>query len=442
MDKIREPPRRIFYGWWVVTACFLIAVYTSGVVSHGFTAIFQPIASEFKWSYTTLSLASSLRHMEVGLFSPLVGYLIDRYSLRKTLFIGTIITGLSVMLLARTNSLWTFFGTFAVISIGMSAVSTVTFMTAVSRWFDRRLGLVLGITTCGLGFSGIMVPVVTALVDGLGWRSAMTILGAGTFVVVLPLTLLVRNRPQDYGMIPDGVQTGKTAATGKKSSANNNGNDIGVRQALGTRAFWFITLALTFQHLATNAVSTHVMPYLSSVGLARALGSLVATALPIASMAGRFGFGWLGDFVKKKPLTAWGFGLMAAGLFTFGYADNLAGIMGPFLLLFMLMYGAGYGGTTTMRSILPKSYFGSKNYATILGFVTGITALGGILGAPFAGYVYDRWGDYHSVWIVLSVLCVIAMFMMVMAPPAKAQEDTLSWQQAISRLKGKAKSEA
>lgn len=194
MAKSSKPPSSIFYGWWVVAACFLIAVYTSGVVSYGFTAIFQPIAAEFNWNYTTVSLASSLRHMEVGIFSPVVGYLIDRYSLRKILFAGGVIIGIGVILLARTDSLWSFFTVFAIISLGMSAVSSVTMMTAVSRWFNNKIGLVMGIATCGFGFSGIMVPVVTTMVDSMGWRSAMTILGAGIFVVVLPLTLLVRNR--------------------------------------------------------------------------------------------------------------------------------------------------------------------------------------------------------------------------------------------------------
>ena len=90
MAKVSKPPSSIFYGWWVVAACFLIAVYTSGVVSYGFTAVFQPIATEFNWNYTTVSLASSLRHMEVGLFSPLIGVLLDRYSLRKMLTVSWI----------------------------------------------------------------------------------------------------------------------------------------------------------------------------------------------------------------------------------------------------------------------------------------------------------------------------------------------------------------
>jgi MFS family permease len=441
MAQESKPHSSIFYGWWVVAACFFIAVYTSGVVSNGFTSFFEPIATEFSWSYTTVSLASSLRHMEVGLFSPLVGYLIDRYSLRKMLFIGGIITGVSVIYLATTNSLLSFFATFAIISVGMSAVSTVTLMTAVSRWFHRRLGVAMGIATCGFGFSGIMLPFVTALVDSLGWRLAMTILGAGMFVVVLPLALMVRNRPEDYGLLPDGDTVIETKEKSGKTISTDD-LDVPTKQALMSRAFWWITLALGIQHLATNAVSTHVMPYLSNVGVTRTVGSLIAAALPIASMSGRFGFGWLGDMVKKKPLTAAGFAMMAVGLVAFSYADELTGGMVFLLIFFIATYGMGYGGTTTMRSILPKTYFGTKNYATILGFITGIDAIFGVLGAPVAGYVYDTWGNYHYVWIALAALSFICAVMMVTAPPFKRPENTISFslKTLFSRLKEKASS--
>jgi len=417
----------IFYGWWVVAACFLIAVYTSGVVSYGFTAVFVPIATEFNWSYTTVSLASSLRHMEVGLFSPFVGFLLTRFSTRKVLLAGGVITGFSVILLATTHSLLTFFGTFAVISVGMSAVSTVTMMTAVSRWFDRRLGVAMGIATCGFGFSGVMVPVVNAIVQSQGWRMAMTILGVGMFFIVVPLALIVRNRPEDYGMLPDGDASLTPVERNKFKSLELENIDVSTKKALTSRAFWIITIALGIQHLATNAVSTHIMPYLISVGITQTFASLVAAMLPIASMGGRFGFGWLGDMVRKKPLTAFGFAIMAIGLMSFGYADNLVGIMAALLIMFLIMYGVGYGGTTTMRSILPKAYFGTKNYGTILGFITGIDAVGGVLGAPFAGYVYDRWGDYHYVWIILAALSALCVVMTLAAPAIRAKENTTSF---------------
>ncbi len=443
MESHKRPPG-IFYGWWVVAACFLIAVYTSGVVSYGFTAVFQPIATEFNWNYTTVSLASSLRHMEVGLFSPLIGFLLTRFSVRKVLFVGGVITGLSVILLATTHSLLTFFGTFAIISVGMSAVSTVTMMTAVARWFNRKLGIAMGIATCGFGFSGVMVPLVTALVDSQGWRTAMTVLGAGMFVIVLPLALIVRNRPEDYGLLPDGETAAPAAEKGKFKSLDLENVEVSTKTALTSRAFWIITIALGIQHLATNAVSTHVMPYLISVGVTRTVGSFVAAMLPIASMGGRFGFGWLGDMVKKKPLTAWGFAMMAVGLTSFGYADNLMSTMAVLIVLFLILFGVGYGGTTTMRSILPKAYFGTKNYATILGFITGVDAVGGVLGAPFAGYVYDRWGDYHYVWIILAFLSALCVIMTVLAPPIKARENTLSFnlKSIFKRLNGKTKGDA
>jgi MFS family permease len=261
------------------------------------------------------------------------------------------------------------------------------------------------------------------------------------FAIVLPLAMMVRNRPEDYGQLPDGEAfVIKTDKAGNPVAADDY--DLSTKQALMSRAFWWITIALAIQHLATNAVSTHIMPYLSSVGVARGIGSLVAAALPIASMSGRFGFGWMGDMVKKKSLTTIGFAMMAIGLVSFGYADNLAGGMAALLIVFLAMYGMGYGGTTTMRSILPKAYFGTKNYATILGFITGIDAIGGVLGAPVAGYVYDTWGNYHYVWIALALLSFVCAVMMVTAPAFKRPENTISFsiKNLFTRLRDKAAS--
>jgi len=112
---------RVFYGWWVVGSCFLVALYVGGVIFYGFTAIFEPIADEFGWSYTQISLAASLRGLEVGLLSPFIGILVDRWGPRKLIFGGAIILGSGFILLSRTGSLGIFYGAFILIAIGVSA---------------------------------------------------------------------------------------------------------------------------------------------------------------------------------------------------------------------------------------------------------------------------------------------------------------------------------
>ena len=111
-------PPRVFYGWWVVFACFVIALYMSGVVFYGFTAIFEPIADEFGWSYTQISIAASIRGLEAGLLAPFVGLLVDRWGPRRLIFGGVVFIGLGLMLLSQSTSLGVFYAAFILMSLG------------------------------------------------------------------------------------------------------------------------------------------------------------------------------------------------------------------------------------------------------------------------------------------------------------------------------------
>jgi len=158
-------PPRVFYGWWVVSASSLIALYAGGIIFYGFTAIFEPIANEFGWSYAQISLAASIRGVEMGLLSPLFGMLADRWGPRRLIFSGGVITALGLILLSYTTSLAMFYGAFVLVAIGISACSMTVLMIAVANWFKRRVGLASGIAASGFGFGGLLVPVIVRLID-------------------------------------------------------------------------------------------------------------------------------------------------------------------------------------------------------------------------------------------------------------------------------------
>jgi len=397
---------RVFYGWWVVGSCFLVALYVGGVIFYGFTAILEPIANEFGWSYAQISLAASLRGLEIGLLSPLLGILVDRWGPRKLIFSGAIIIGLGLMLLSRTTSLGMFYGAFILVGIGLSTCSGTVLVTAVANWFQRKMSIATGIMMCGFGFSGLLVPVVVRLIDIFDWRTAMVILGLGMLVVVLPLSLLVRHKPEQYGYLPDGEVSSSEIPDEGLTSAQAAEEDFGAKQALKSSTFWHIALALMCLAIIVSAVITHVMPYLSSIGIARATSSLMAGAIPLFSISGRLGFGWLGDKLDKRRVTAVGFAAMSLGLLFFGYASTV----GAWLLLpFLILFGIGYGGSITMRATLLREYFGRSKFGTILGFAMGVMMLGGIIGAPLAGWVFDNWGSYQGIWLVLAGMAVIGL---------------------------------
>ncbi len=407
-------PRRIFYGWWVVGACFLIALYGGGVVFYGFTAIFEPLADEFGWSYAQISFAASLRGLEAGLLAPLVGLLVDRWGPRKLLLIGSIITSLGLMLFSRTSSLGTFYGAFVVVAIGMSTCSSTVLMTAVANWFRKKIGIATGIMICGYGFSGLLVPIMVDLIDRYEWRMAIAILAIGMIAICLPMSLLVRHKPEQYGYQPDGTVNDDVTSDDRPLPEEPAEVNIKARQAIKSRTFWHITLALLYQAAIMSTITAHVMPYLSSINITRAKSSLIASAIPLVSIGGRIGLGWLGDRIDKRRLIAGAIAMMFAGLLCFAFASPEASWL---FIPFLILYGVGYGGNNTLRASVLSEFFGRRNFGTIHGLVIGIMMLGSITGPPLAGWVFDKWHSYQPIWFVFAGLAVAALVSAATTPP-------------------------
>lgn len=404
---------KVFYGWWIIGAGFLIAMYVSGFINFSFTAVFEPIASDFGWSYAQVSFAASLRGLETGILAPIVGLLVDRWGPRRLVFAGATIIGLGLLLLSRINSLATFYGAFILMAMGISTCVGVVPISTVGNWFQRKVTLATGILVSGTAMGGLMVPLATRVIDIFEWRSAMVILGFGAWGILLPLSLLFRHKPEQYGYLPDGDLLRKLPASEGQSSAQGNELGIGVKQVLKSGAFWHIAMGFMCHILVVNAVITHVMPYLSSIGFTRSFSSLVASAIPLTSIVGRLSFGWLGDKFDKRRAAALGFVLTSLGLLSFGYVATARTWM---LVPSLVLIGLGYGGPVPMMPALVREYFGRARLATVLGLVMGVAALCGMAGPPLAGLAFDILGSYQVVWFGFAGLVVAGMISLVTIP--------------------------
>ncbi len=397
-------PSRVFYGWWIVGAAFLVALYVGGSVFYGFTAIFEPIANDMGWSYAQVSLAASLRGLELGFLAPVTGILTDRLGPRRLILGGAIMTALGFFMLSRTTSLATFYGAFALIAIGMSATTLTVLMTAIANWFRLKVGIASGIAMSGFGFSGLMVPLIVRLIEVYDWRTTMIILAAGMLLIVLPLSFVFRHRPEHYGHFPDGRKEAPITPGINAIRPQTEELTIQARQALKTATFWRMALTFMIHALLVSTVITHVMPYLSSIGINRSRASFVAMILPIMSVGGRLSFGWLGDKYGRRRTVAAAFAMMTAGMLLFSYTSAV----GLWLLIpFILLFGIGYGGSTATRPSMVAEYFGRANYGTILGLIVGINAAGAFIGPPLAGWVFDTWDSYQGIWLAYSGLAIV-----------------------------------
>lgn len=416
---------KIFYGWWIVAACFTIAVTSGGAAVYSFTAFFDPIIAEFGWSYAAVSLAASLRGAETGLFAPILGFMVDRWGSKWILFSGSILTGLGLIALSRVNSLAQFYGAFVIIALCTSFCGVGAINPVVTHWFRRDLGKATGILSAGFALGGLLVPVVYKLIESFGWRDALVYLGLACVIICVPLSLVVRHKPEPYGYLPDGDTNPNVSQTTGIAKAKVIANEvnIGVKQALKSRTFWHITLAFTLQYLVVSAVLAHIMPYLNTVKIDKTTASFFAGSIPIISIIGRLAAGWLSDKFSTKAVGTGSFILVVIGTLLYDYITT-ASIW--ILVIAVLLFSIGYGSANTLRVVMTREHFGKGRFATIFGFLMGILAAGSMLGPFIAGLSFDIWKSYHYAWLIFTAVNVLSVILLATTPKISLKENKSS----------------
>ncbi len=399
--------KKVFYGWWIVLAASLIHLWGAGTFFYSFTAFFNPIINEFGWSYTATSIAASLRSVEGGIASPLIGFAVDRYGSRKLLVTGAILSGLGFILFSRITSLWNFYCVFILLSVGVSLLFPIPGWTAVANWFVKSRGTAMGILSGAIGMGGILIYLINWSLENFGWRSTLVIIGIGFWVITIPSAFVVRHKPETLNLLPDGENTKKTDTDLFDSPATEftpEQEGFNLSQVLRTRVFWTLAAIVTVSGGAMHSVMVHIMPCLISANLSRSRASLIASLMVVVSVLGRFGLGWFSSRVDSKKLVAFGLLLQGSGLILMLWADTFWKAM-----LFVLTFGPGYGGLITLRLTLQAEYFGRKAYGSIQGVLMAVMVLGSMSGPVLTGMAFDAYKTYDSAWLVMAIMTILSI---------------------------------
>jgi sugar phosphate permease len=373
--------RGLYYGWWIVITSFVLFVFIGGTALYGFTAFFNPIIDEMKWSRAQTSIAFSLRSVEGGVMRPIIGFLVDRVGPRRCIITGVLILGGSLIFMSYTNSLLHFYLSFGLLALGFTAALGIAQYAAVANWF-RKL-----------------------LINAYSWRTSLVIIGITTIGLGIPLALVMRHRPEQYGYLPNGKSDNKIEVPGDQlTSEEFEEKGSTVREALRSRTFWLLLAFWTFTGFAQSALIVHEMPYLTGIGISENLAAMTMVGITISSLIGRLGFSWLGDIYKKKYLLAIGCILQVIGTFIF------ANIRSAWMIIpFLLTYGPGFGGPIPLLGAIQADYFGIKSYAALRGLFTFGWTIPGIIAPVAAGWIYDIYGSYRVAFLIFAAVGVLAI---------------------------------
>jgi len=405
----------IFYGWYIVAAGIVLMAYDAALLVYGFSAFINPIAATFAWGYAQISLATSLRYAEMSILNPFLGAMIDRWPGRRLVFVGVVIMGLGLVCIGRATSLATFYLGFLIVGLGGSIAVYLVPSTAIARWFKKDIGKASGVLSLGVGIGGGLIPVLVKIIDTFGWQDSMIIMAIGVWVLGIPLSLVFRSRPEDYGLLPDGRKGEE-----QKSLGSSGGYDfrLGVKDVLRMRPFWHISVAFLIQMSANHTAIIHMMPYLASLDVARSTASIVAMLVPLISLGARIPFGWLADVFNKKYVFAGSLALSSAGLFLYQLVDTHS--LGS-MLLFAIVFGISVGGMIPIRTPILREYFGARNFGMIFGLSGVFTTMAMVLAPPLVGRLFDTRGTYHPIWFIFSGLALLGVIIAATTPDPTAE---------------------
>lgn len=415
--------KKLFYGWWIVAATNIICMFGYGTWLYSFGVFFKPMSEEFGWTRAMTSGAYALRSVEGGVASPIVGWAVDKYGARLLVIIGAIVAGGAFCLMPLIKSLMGFYLVYGILlSAGMSAMLYLPAWTVIAKWFHRRLSLALALLSVGAGFGGIIcAPLAAHMIHRFGWRSAFVVMGIFIWVVVIPLAFVIKERPEEMGLSPDGdppappVADPALDAVGTPvSSAAQGSADYTLKEAVSSSAFWFLALAFFFQGMAHSTITVHTVPALTDAGIAPERAAISIGLLTLVSIIGRLAFGYLGDIFNKRYLFMVSYSLMGCGMLVLMNAKTMGMVW-----LFLFLFGVGFGGNIPLMPAIRAEYFGRKSLGKIQGFMDPVMMAAGATGPIWTGYIFDSTGSYRLAFMTIGLLTFLAAVAMFLSRPKR-----------------------
>jgi MFS family permease len=405
---------RFFYGWIIIAVTFVtMAIGVNARTS--FSLFFPPIIDEFGWERGVTAGAFSFGFLVSAAVSPLIGRTMDRFGPRTVMELGVALMAAGLLLAPLTTQPWHLYLTIGVmvgagsVCLGYSGQSQF-----LPNWFNRRRGLAIGLAFAGVGVGSItLLPWVQHMIEHTGWRTACTAMGIMVLVVLAPINLLLRKRPQDLGLEPDGDAAPTAAAKPVSNIVDPNwvGIDWTLPRALRTARFWWIATGYFCGLYIWYAVQVHQTKYLLDIGFSPNVAVWALGAVSLLGIPGQILLGHLSDRVGREwiwGVSCLGFAISFAALIALAHSQTLLLVYVMVLTQGML----GYGLTSIMGAVVVEIFQG-KHYGSIFGTIMLAALAGGAAGPWVTGVVHDVSGSYTIAFVIgigVSALSAIAIW--------------------------------
>lgn len=400
----RQP--KIFYGWYILAVAMIGAFLAAGSSQIFMSVILKPLTGEFGWSRTAMTGAITIGTITAGVFSFPVGRLADQYGPRMLTFLGALTAAVVYVAATQIDALWQFYVFYVVLRVvSMNILISIVPRTAMVNWFYRLRGRALGLIAMAnpLGAS-VLVIVAQLIMESHGWRGVFVALALATvFFNALPAALILRQKPEDLGLFPDGF-AGRHKRTGRSAIPVDPGNfEWTLKQAIRTRELWLIIAAIVVVMMVVTGVGFHLVAYFTDIGIgARDAVAAVSVYALIGALSNVL-WGFLSEKFSERHLAC---GAMILSALTILYLQSVQNTMEAFI--FAVLFGLAVRGEGSLLYIILAQYYGRRSYGAISGFVNPFYMIGLGFGPLVTSFSFDFFGSYQVAFNIFAAGSLIA----------------------------------
>jgi MFS family permease len=412
---------KIFYGWFALAGAMLIIFIVGGSFVHSYGVLLPVLCEQYGWSRGVVAGALSAGIVSFGLPSPLFGILVGRLGPRIPLIYGNLLAGICIALISTIHEPWHIFLLYIPMGIGGGFGGYIACTAVANNWFVRKRSLALGIFTASAGLGGITFPPLsTALIDAMGWRPAWLVLAGIVCILAVLLggVILVRNKPEDMGLTPDGEPADPAMEVEKKELEQEEGRVYGmaeIRRVFARPTAWCIGGFAAANSFSMGMMQTHQVAYLRDINYTAITAAGTMSFLSIFSVMGSLGFGTLAMRINVRYLASAAFVAQLIGLTILLTSKQLG-----FIYVYAALQGISNGSLIAALPTFIGNYYPRDRYAQVMGLIFPFQVLSNAASATVAGLIFDATGSYVPAFITAACLSFSGMIFAFMARPVRS----------------------
>lgn len=394
--------KKVHYAWFITAGCFIVMFYALGLGFNCISLFLNPLMESINVSNTLRSSITIFYQGGSVLALLVVGNIINKYGVRKTIFVSGICMALGYMLLAFTKSIFACYVATLIIGIGYGAGAIVPCSLLITTWFEEKRGFALGIATCGSGVATIFFPsIIEKMISSWSVQRAFIAQGMMIMVLVVVAFLILRDSPAEKKLKPYGLKGEKKEEIGKE--------EITLRQAVKKPEFILMSIAIIALGIIISPVVTHISPIVSQSGYGSKIAAGAVSTYGIAMILGKPLYGTITDKVETLKSNIYIYSFLTIAMIAGCLLGSNVAIAFGFAILF------GIGGAPIITVGLPlwtSEMFGKKSMGSLFAMLKLCSSLGGTIGATLPGIIIDWTGTYHALFVIYIVLIICSFCIM------------------------------